>query len=390
VWLSALPRPPWPALVSALAVVSSRRISAGIAPDPVAAAAKRYRHPRHAAILRWVRAPAPAWWSLDDWLADVADALTPEVCREFSVAPDTALAVARAHAAHADFRTGRGCRPTNERLVELARVSLSTVQRARRALEALGLVRRQVEGRSIMSREERLQAWRRGSSHRQVAAEFALCSRRRRAPKVSTPKVGEGANDLGADPQSVDGDTPPGAKNVSSLSHLRSTHLRRQTEKNEEEALRAPSPTGKRRRAGGAHPGAGRLADAVLRRLLWLAGVSPRRITPTLSRFARAGWTDRDVELAVRDVLARRSWKVPAPATLRQPAAYLAGLLREWDPADRPTAAEEWERELQRREDAYALQLRTGTPCRHGRPAGDVPSPTRGHLACPLCRKGSA
>jgi hypothetical protein len=373
------------------AVVSSRRISAGIVPDPAAAAAKRHRHARHAAILRWATVRArPAWWGADDWLQDVEDALTPEVCREFSVAPDTALAVARAHAAHADHRTGRGCRPTNERLVELARVSLSTVQRARRALEALGMVRRLVEGRSIMTRSERLEAWRRGSSHRMVAAEFALCSRPRRAPKVRAPKVGEGANDLGAGPLPVDGDTPPGAKRVSSFSHLRSTHLRRQTEKNDEAPLRGTAPKGIDRRAAKVDPRTRRLAEAVQRRTGWLADVSARRITPTLSRFAQAGWTPRDVELAVRDALAARGWRVPT-RWKTSPAAYLATLLRPLDPEDRPSVLE----------DAYAAAAAAAaaekratqrrwhaamkTTCAHGVPAGDVPHPLRGDLACREC-----
>ena len=138
------------------AVVSSRRISAGIRPDAGATS------------------QLPAWWGADDWLQEVRDALTPEACREFHVAPDTALKVAECMAASADFRTGRDCRPTNERLVAAARCSLSTVQRARRALKALGLVVELVRGRSILTRSERLAAWRRGSSHRQIAAEFAL------------------------------------------------------------------------------------------------------------------------------------------------------------------------------------------------------------------------
>lgn len=352
------------------ATVNTRRISAGIRPDPGATSR------------------LPAWWGADDWLEEVAGALDPDVCRAHHVAPDTALAVARGLAAYADHRTGRDCRPTNVRLVELVRVSLSTVQRARRLLKELGFVVELVRGRSIMSRAERLEAWRRGSSHRMVAAEFALCSRPRRAPKVSSPKVREGANDLGAGPHIVDGDTPPGAKRVSSFSHLRTTHLRRQTEKSEEAPLRGTAPKGRERRAGGLHPGTGRLAEDARRRLGWLSGVSARRITPTLSRFARAGWTVRDVELAVRDVLARRGWQIPRELT--QPAAYLAGLLRELDPADRPTAAEELARQLERAEDAYRLQLAHGAPCSHGRPAGDVPSPTRRLLACPECRAAAA
>ena len=90
------------------------------------------------------------------------------------------------------------------------------------------------------------------------------------------------------------------------------------------------------------------------------------------------------MELAIRDVLTRRSWRVPR--TLTQPAAYLAGLLRDLDHEDRPTAYEEHLRQLERAEDRYRLQLATGTPCPHGTPAGDVPSPTRRLLACPTCR----
>lgn len=136
---------------------------------------------------------------------------------------------------------------------------------------------------------------------------------------------------------------------------------------------------------GGVHPGTERLAQAVRRRLAWLGGVSWRRLAPTLSRFARAGWTATDVEHAVRDTLAARGWRIPAE--LQQPAAYLAGLLRELDPADRPGAAEEFMRRMEAAENRYRLQLATGAPCPHGMPAGHVPSPLRGLKACPLCRK---
>jgi hypothetical protein len=155
------------------AVVSSHRISAGIRPDPGATSR------------------LPSWWGAEDWLSEVADALTVEVCREHRIARDTVLAVARGHAAFADYRTGRECRPTNERLVEVVRVSLSTIKRGRRVLRDLGLLVELVRGRSIMTRGERLAAWRRGSSWRQIAAEFALTSRSRRAPKVRAPKVRE-------------------------------------------------------------------------------------------------------------------------------------------------------------------------------------------------------
>jgi hypothetical protein len=72
------------------------------------------------------------------------------------------------------------------------------------------------------------------------------------------------------------------------------------------------------------------------------------------------------------------------------PAAYLALLLRELDPDDRPTALEDAHRAAERAEDGYLLLLAgRGAPCPHGMPAGDVPSPLRQIVACPLCRAGN-
>jgi hypothetical protein len=149
------------------APVSSRRIGAGVRPAPGATSRR------------------PAWWGAADWIeVEVRGAVGArrDLCRAHHVDPDTVVAVARGMAGFADFRTGRNCRPTNARLVALLRVSLSTVQRARRVLKELGLVVELLAGRSVMTRAERLTAWRRGSSHRRLAAEFALCSRRHRPP----------------------------------------------------------------------------------------------------------------------------------------------------------------------------------------------------------------
>jgi len=351
-------------------VVTSRRVSAGIRPDP------------------GTTSRLPAWWGREDWLAEVADALTDEVLREHHIARDTLLAVAEAHAEFADYRTGRDCRPTNDRAVESARVSLSTLKRGRRVLRQLGLLVELVRGRSIMTRSERLQAWRRGSSHRQIAAEFALCSRSRRAPKRRATQVREPSNDLGADPQSVDGGPPPSAKRVRRFSHLSRSSLRRQTET----MIRAPrgAHTEKSSTGGlsGLDPSAGRLARAVQRRLAWLRDVSWRRTAPTLARFAREGWAAEDVELAVRDALAARGWR--RPTVLRQPAAYLAGLLRELDPADRPTVLEAELAAAEAAERRFHDHLRVyGPRCPHGEPAGHIPSPLRGLVLCPQCRAGS-
>lgn len=140
-------------------------------------------------------------------------------------------------------------------------------------------------------------------------------------------------------------------------------------------------------RPRGPDPRTRRLADGVRARLGWLRGISPRRLAPTLHRFAQAGWTPRDVDLAVTDALAARGWRLPRELT--QPAAYLATLLRALDPEDRPGALEAHITEVEAAQRRYEQQLVTGPPCTHGQPAGDVPSPLRGHRACPLCRTES-
>src|SRR3954453_16056048 len=268
-------------------------------------------------------------------------------------------------AAFADHGPGRDCRPTNDRLSAVGQMSVSTVQRARRVLKALGLVVELVAGRSVMTRAERLAAWRRGSSHRRVAAEFALCSRRRR------PRRPQGGR------AHVDRDTPPGASKNKPSSHDRTTHLRATTAPRRG----APRPAHTRKGSPSRRPhtaaATGRLAEQVQRRLPWLTGVSLRRLTPPLHRFAAAGWTPRDIDRAITDALAPRGWRLPR--TLSQPAAYLAHLLRALDPADRPGALDAHLAAIETAQRAYQRQLIVGPPCPHGQPAGDLPSPRRGH-----------
>jgi hypothetical protein len=335
---------------------TSRRVSAGITPAP------------------GTTARLPSWWSATDWIdVEVRGALAErrDLCRAHHVDPDTVAAVARGMAHYADHRTGRDCRPTNARLVELVRVSLSTVQRARRVLKALGLVVELIAGRSVMTRAERLAAWRRGSSHRRIAATFALCSRRHRSRSRS---------------RTVERDTPPGANGTSSSTHHRRTPLHATTETTRaapRPAHNPEGPPGQRRRPD---PATRRLVEGVKARLRWLSGVSMPRLAPTLHRFAQAGWTPRDVDRAIIDALATRGWRLPRE--LHQPAAYLATLLRPLDPTDRPSLLDEWIAQQAAAQRAYERQLLHSTPCAHGVPAGDVPSPLRGLAACPLCRRG--
>src|SRR3954468_7423983 len=344
----------------------SRRVGAGVCPAPGATSRR------------------PAWWSAEDWIeVEVRGAVNErrDLCRAHHVDPDTVLAVARGMASFADFRTGRDCRPTNAGLVELLRLSLSTVQRARRVLKDLGLVLELIRGRSIMTRAERLTAWRRGSSHRCVAAEFALCSRRHRPHRPHRHRPHRR-------PPAVERDTPPSAPTDHLSSQDRNTYLQATTDTRRGAPRPAPTPQGPPRGRRRPQAGTRRLAEATRTRLRWLSAVPIPRLAPPLHRFAAAGWTPRDIERALDDALATRGWRLPQ--RINHPAAYLATLLRPLDPADRPGALDEWMAERERAQRGYEHQLIFGPPCPHGQPAGHLPSPLRGHLACPACRTSQA
>lgn len=338
------------------APVPSRRVSAGIKPAPGSTS-------RHT-----------VWWGRAHWLeVDVRGTVreAADVCRDHHVAPDTVIKVAEAHAEFADAQTGRDCRPTNERVREVARCSQSTVQRARRVLMELGLMVEVVAGRSNMTLAQRLVAHENGSSHRAIAAEFALCSLR-----VSRPRLVENP---AAELPSVDDDHPPVGKVVRTSAREISGRL--QSETATRKAAPRPAHT-----EGVDQEAARRLAARVQRHLPWLQGVHVGRLVFLLRPFALAGWTAEDVALAVRDRLAVLGVRVPAK--LDRPWAYLAWLLRGVDVGERPTVLEAAVVADERRRAAYRLQLATGTPCEHGQPAGNVLSPD-GIRACPLCRAAS-
>lgn len=331
-----------------------RHVSAGLQPDA------------------GVYARLPAWWSRQHWVdysVPIALGMHRDWAREEHVHPDTVKRVARALAASADHSTGRRCRPTNERLAAVLGMSARQIQRARRLLKRLGLVVEVVRGRMFMTRAERLAAWRRGSSHRKIAAEFALVS-----PRYPQSPA-----------ESVEHVTPPLNPEGERVSNRKLRVLRCKRPRDEGDFVAQPKSEGSNSRHALDRERSRRLIAGVQQRVPWLRGVSPARLTP-LHRFARERWTPRDVHRALDEVLRARGWSVPD--TIEHPAAYLAALLREVDPADRPGALEEamHAEELLRRE--WLWQTRHGTrECVHGTLAGDLPHPVDGHLACPMCRR---
>ncbi|MBN9620495.1 MAG: hypothetical protein J0H43_12310, partial [Actinobacteria bacterium] len=348
-------------LLRAALAARGRRVAAGLGPQS------------------GVLATVPAWWGARHWVEVAVPAALAHGQRQrhHPVDPDTARRVARCFAEHADRRSGRGCRPTNERIAEQAGVCVRTVQRVRRLLEDVGVMVKLVEGRSILTRAERIQAWRNGSSCRQIAAEVALVlprwlarhtapARRRPVHRVTPPGYSEG--ELVKSPE-------PGVL----------------PEPRDRRMSRAAPGTHPRRRPAPVTPAqlrAARLIAGVQRRVSWLSTVSPRRLT-ALHRFAAHGWTERDVHRALDEVLTINRWSVPD--RIDQPAAYLARLLRDVDPADRPGAYDEAQlaEEKARREWIWQTTF-SDQLCEHGQPAGNLPHPFDGHYACPFCRHEKA
>jgi hypothetical protein len=83
------------------------------------------------------------------------------------------VAVAKARASFAEHRTGRHCRPTNERLAQITGLSVRTVQRASTALRLLGVATEVMRGRQ-RTRDERFASWRVGDKGRGWASVWAL------------------------------------------------------------------------------------------------------------------------------------------------------------------------------------------------------------------------
>lgn len=89
------------------------------------------------------------------------------------VSLESVVRVAEARARFADHRTGRDCRPTNERLAEITGLSVRTVQRASTALRLLGVATEVMRGRQ-RTRAERYASWRLGDRGRGWASVWAL------------------------------------------------------------------------------------------------------------------------------------------------------------------------------------------------------------------------
>ncbi len=399
---------------------------------------RRRRRPPYGVSEPGAYATTPAWRSREHWRSElIADLHSDEVTQLRSavgtrgpVSVRAVFAVAVAVSAAADGATGRNALPGNAALTAKAAqlntdavncwapvttssgYALTTVQKAVQVLCARGWLMLVRAGKNYLTRADRAELWRTGARARQRRNVWACTLPRhvrRPTPHAATePRVGEPPaeapvdNSPAADAPADAGCDLPTTRRVRWVTSVAGEqNFTPELASRTGAARRAPSKDGRAVRAYRTDQRVVRLAKDLRARVPWLRHVPHQRIMPPLHRFALAGWTARDLQAHLDRLLELHGWSVPggpaetvrdrfgsvhhrAGTTMRSPWGYLAFLLRHLDPTDL-AGEHEHAAHLAAREQ-YQRQLIHGVPCPHGQPAGDIPSPTRGVLACPMCR----
>jgi len=245
------------------------------------------------------------------------------------------LAVAAAHAAAADFATGRNSGPllgqsgADRGMTAATGRGERTISRARTFLRLVGLATEVQAGRQ-RTLLERLDSAERGDKNRGWTAVYAL-HHTRTHPVDNPVRIGAG--------QPPDG-TPPRSGLVPSSSlgeKVVSTSAKHPSGSADGAPRRASTREGVRK--GTCDPGG---VGLVLSKALrahpecpgWIRRYSPHAYTAALSRWAQAGWTARDVIQHLDDVATTGLRVYDTP---RNPVKYLLALLHRGDIGERPT-----------------------------------------------------
>jgi len=314
-----------------------------------------------------VYAPVPCWWSRERWLKHVERVyrrhyllLRPALVAVSGggISLQAVLAVAGAHAAAADFGTGRDSRPMlgdtgGERgLTAETGFGARTITRARTVLRLAGLATEVQPGRH-RTLTERLDSWERGDTARGWTAVYAL-HHTTTHPVDNLGSISAGHTSDGTPPRS--GSLPP--------SSYEEKVVTTSAERKDRGATRPASTSTRRRGRRRAVPD----ARGLLLATRWCQDPdSPpwaRYKTPTtwaalLALPTAHGWTVRDLHRLLEDHTASGQHLLTHP---RNPIAYLSWLLNQTDLTDRPCAMEEvyaaYEADL-------AAQRRAAAPAQH-------------------------
>jgi len=293
-----------------------------------------------------VYAPVPCWWSRQRWLQHVERVyrrhyllLRPRLVAVSGggISLPAVLAVAAAHAAAADFGTGRDSRPVlgqtggDRGLTAATGLGARTITRARTFLRLAGVATEVQPGRH-RTLTERLDSWERGDRARGWTAVYAL-HHTTTHPVDNLGSIGAGHTPDGTPPRS--GSLPPSSSEEKMV-----------TTGTEREDRGAPRPASTRRGRRGRRRA---VPDArgVLLATRWCQDLdSPpwaRYKTPTtwaalLALPAAHGWTVRDLHRLLEDHTTSGRRVLTHP---NNPIAYLSWLLNQIDLTNRPYAMDD-------------------------------------------------
>ncbi len=293
-----------------------------------------------------VYAPVPCWWSRQRWLEHVERVyrrhyllLRPRLVAVSGggISLQAVLVVAGAHAAAADFGTGRDSRPVlgqtgGERgLTATTGLGARTITRARTFLRLAGVATEVQPGRH-RTLHERLDSWERGDRARGWTAVYAL-HHTTTHPVDNLGSIGAGHTPDGTPPHS--GSLP----HSSSEEKVVTTGIEREDRGATRPASTTRGRCGRRRSVPDAR--------GVLLATRWCQDPdSPpwaRYKTPTtwaalLALPARHSWTVRDLHRLLADHTASGRRLLTHP---NNPIAYLSWLLNQTDLANRPCAMDD-------------------------------------------------
>jgi len=291
----------------------------------------------------------PCWNGRTPWLAHAAivfRAHYPTVRREsdeLSLKAFMAVCAAMSAPGRVDSATGRDARQAVATIAASSGVSESVVQRTRRYLRVLRLGTEVLRGRQ-RTRDERMASWRVGDRGRGWASVWALHPRR---PQPSDPPVDNSPQFKVLIQQTGTpsvygpvGTSPSVKKLVSSRQQSRVA--------GHEDGTARRATTRKGRKPGRAVPDGPGLALAKRWRAQpdcpgWMRRFSAETWSRSLAAYAAHGWTERDLNQALRDVAAMGIRIYDDP---HRPIPYLLMLLRRSSIEERPTIAR----------DAYAAE----------------------------------
>jgi hypothetical protein len=253
------------------------------------------------------------------------------------------IKIAAAHAVYADYRTGRNCRPSVDRVVQNSGYAERTVQRARLVLRLIGVATEVVRGRQ-RTLDERLASHRVGDRGRGWTSVYALHS-----PQVVDKRAG--STSAAPHPEGRPLGRSPLVSNYLLTSTSKAGELKGRAARDRattRERIRARKPNLK-----------GMVLASKWRQNAqtprWAHRYTSAAWSHVLAKPAAHGWTDRDLNQLLRDhtLAGNGQWIATSP---HRPILLLAGILNQHGDLDNRPAALDDAREAHAHQQRIAIR----------------------------------